>query len=295
MKRISVLVLVALVAARLQLAPSPGRGSGRSSRCTSAPPGAQRCARRRRHRAPTCRPGTAAATTVWLDRPGGRAARHRHDAAAALRPRRRARVGPGVHSLYRRRRASAGTSTRHGLAFVDTALRLNQMQALGTHNSYHVYPLPPIDGIQQLQYFQDPLDVQLQSAGRPPVRARRVREHRPGGHVPGAPHRGRRREHHVQGVRRLPATRSRRGPTRTRSTSRSRSSSSSRTPTSRCPNLPYRPWVASDLDTLDAKIRSVFTGEPAVHARRPARHARDAARGDRAGRLADDRRGRAAR
>ena len=42
---------------------------------------------------------------------------------------------------------------------------LNQLQALGTHNSYHEYPQPPIDGIQQLQYFEDPLDVQLQSQG----------------------------------------------------------------------------------------------------------------------------------
>ena len=37
------------------------------------------------------------------------------------------------------------------MAIVDPRLRVNQLQALGTHNSYHTYPQPPIDGIQQLQ------------------------------------------------------------------------------------------------------------------------------------------------
>src|SRR4029079_18346582 len=55
--------------------------------------------------------------------------------------------------------------SRHGLAVVDTRMRLNQMQALGTHNSYHEYPQGGLDGIPQLQDFDEPRAMQLQSQG----------------------------------------------------------------------------------------------------------------------------------
>jgi len=54
---------------------------------------------------------------------------------------------------------------RHGLGVIFNKIRFNQVQALGTHNSYHMYPPPPLDSVQALQYYEDPLDVQLQSQG----------------------------------------------------------------------------------------------------------------------------------
>ena len=73
-------------------------------------------------------------------RPNGRPRAHRD--------RRRPRIGP-----------------RYGIAFFSTELRLNQIQALGTHNSYHVAPTTRSPPSRQWQYSHDPLDVQFQSEG----------------------------------------------------------------------------------------------------------------------------------
>lgn len=53
-----------------------------------------------------------------------------------------------------------------GLGAFDNGLRLNQVQALGTHNSYHVAPTgPPWNTINEWQYTHDPLPVQFESQG----------------------------------------------------------------------------------------------------------------------------------
>ena len=139
--------------------------------------GAAGCAgrprRRRRHGRPAAT-GTPAATTVWLDGQDRARSIATGAAAAALHARRR-RGRPG-RPLAVRGVAARTTEARDGIAFVDGALRLNQVQALGTHNSYHVDPLPPIDGVEPWQYSHDPLDVQFAVRGHPPDRARRVRE-----------------------------------------------------------------------------------------------------------------------
>ncbi len=73
-------------------------------------------------------------------------------------------IPPGRHVLVATVRA--GHRRRHGTAVLDTALRLNQLQGLGSHNSYHVAPTdPPWNGVLQWQYTHSPLDVQLSEEG----------------------------------------------------------------------------------------------------------------------------------
>src|SRR5688572_15414910 len=50
----------------------------------------------------------------------------------------------------------------------DAELRINQLQAKGTHNSYHVAPLPGSSVLSEVpdwQYTRQPLDVQLTEQG----------------------------------------------------------------------------------------------------------------------------------
>jgi hypothetical protein len=167
-------------------------------------------------------------------------------------------LGPGLHALYVSSRISRHES-RHGLSFVDTRMRVNQMQALGTHNSYHEYPKPPIDGIQQLQYFEDPLDVQLQSQG--------VRQFELDVHVNIDPA-GTFSVLHIQGVDENTTCKAFvdcLNTIKTWSVAHPRHAPIAiqlelKNADLALPNLPYRPWVASDLDTLDGTIRSVFDG-----------------------------------
>lgn len=70
-------------------------------------------------------------------------------------------TGPGVHSLIAVSPDQDGP--RYGIAFLNTELRLNQIQALGSHNSYHV--ATPDTPVEAWQYSHDPLDVQFQSEG----------------------------------------------------------------------------------------------------------------------------------
>jgi len=74
-------------------------------------------------------------------------------------------LGAGDHVLSARADLGGHHRVLLGARIVDDALRVNQLQALGSHNSYHTYPKPPIDGVEALQYFEDPLDVQLESEG----------------------------------------------------------------------------------------------------------------------------------
>jgi hypothetical protein len=73
-------------------------------------------------------------------------------------------AGPGLHRLTA---ASSGAGgTRRAIAFFSNDLRLNQVQALGSHNSYHVAPsVEPWSVIPQWQYTHSPLDVQFESEG----------------------------------------------------------------------------------------------------------------------------------
>jgi Phosphoinositide phospholipase C, Ca2+-dependent len=67
----------------------------------------------------------------------------------------------GIHELIAT--SSGPDSARYGIAYFNTDLRLNQVQALGTHNSYHVAPNP--SPVKEWEYSHDPLDVQLQTQG----------------------------------------------------------------------------------------------------------------------------------
>jgi Phosphoinositide phospholipase C, Ca2+-dependent len=251
-KRISVLVLVALVATGCNFL-KPREGFGPILQVRIAPPGAQG-SRAVDIVAADLPAGTPAATTVRLDNKKGQllatgATLPMHftfDAGAA---------GPGAHFLFVEARLN--TEKRRGIGGIDTSLRVNQLQALGTHNSYHEYPLPPIDGIQQLQYFEDPLDVQLQSQG--------VRQFELDVHVNIAPA-GTFSVLHIEGVDENTTCKAFLDCLNTIKTWSDAHPQhipigiqlELKNADLALPDLPYRPWVASDLDTLDASIRSVF-------------------------------------
>jgi len=165
-------------------------------------------------------------------------------------------AGQGTKLLYVD--ATVGDLHRHGLALVNNGLRLNQMQALGTHNSYHKYPQPPLDTIQALQYFEDPLDVQLQSEG--------VRQFELDVNVNKDPA-GTFSVVHIQGIdegttckafvdclttiRTWSRTHPKHAPIGIQLELKNADFPSD--------SLPYRDWTPSDLDALDASIRSVFS------------------------------------
>ncbi len=73
-------------------------------------------------------------------------------------------AGPGPHRLAAF--AHGDWKSRQGEQWFSGDLRLNQLQALGTHNSYHVAPtVEPWSTIQQWQYSHDPLETQFGSEG----------------------------------------------------------------------------------------------------------------------------------
>ena len=252
LKRISIVVLLAVVGAGCHwLRPQPGFGPNLS--VVVSPPGAQG-ARTVDVTAADLPAGTAAVTTVRLD--------GRHGAIVATGATLPLHftfdvgtAGPGSHSFWAQSRVA--DLKRRGIGFYDGALRVNQLQALGTHNSYHQYPLPPIDGIQQLQYFEDPLDVQLQSQG--------VRQFELDVHVNIAPA-GTFSVLHIQGIDENTTCKAFVDCLTTIKTWSDAHSQhipigiqlELKNADIALANLPYRPWVAADLDTLDATIRSVF-------------------------------------
>jgi hypothetical protein len=67
----------------------------------------------------------------------------------------------GIHRVVAASRSEDGI--RYGFGYFNTELRLNQVQVLGTHNSYHVAPNP--SPVPEWEYSHDPLDVQLESQG----------------------------------------------------------------------------------------------------------------------------------
>lgn len=160
LKRIAVVAVLAMVGAGCQwLAPRPGYGPVLDVRVS--PPGAQG-ARTVTVSAPDLPAGTAANTTVQLDSKAGPFV-----ASSATLPFTFTfdvgTAGPGTHSFWVRSRI--GDEKRRGIGYFTGGIRLNQIQALGSHNSYHTYPTPGLDAIEVLQYFEDPLDVQLQDQG----------------------------------------------------------------------------------------------------------------------------------
>lgn len=112
--------------------------------------------------APSPRSGAAPEVSVWLDRVGGAPVargplplRFTLDVGA---------VGPGRHRLVALSRTHPFLGRAD--AWFTTELRLNQVQVLGSHNSYHVAPtVEPWSGVQAWQFTHDPLAQQFQSEG----------------------------------------------------------------------------------------------------------------------------------
>ena len=164
-----------------------------------------------------------------------------------------AAVGPGVHALFVQ--SKVDDVKRRGVSAWDNSLRLNQFQALGSHNSYHEYPPYPLDGIESLQYFHDPLDVQLESQG---VRQFEldvsVNDDDTFAVI------------HIQGIDEhstCPALLDCLHLIRDWSAAHSQHIPIAvllelKNDDYGLPDLPYHNWVAADLDRLDATIRSVF-------------------------------------
>ena len=176
MKRIAVLVLVALVGDRLQLPASPARDSGRSSRCRSR----RRCAR-----------GRVPSTSPRADLPAGTAGRRRRSASTTRtgrcsRPARRCRctspstpsaAGPRRPRALRRRRGRRPSSVTAS-AVVDTPIRAQP--GAGARDAQQLPRVPAAADRRRpgAAVLRGPARRAAAVAGRPPVRARRPREHR---------------------------------------------------------------------------------------------------------------------
>jgi Phosphoinositide phospholipase C, Ca2+-dependent len=110
----------------------------------------------------TARDGGPGSVTVRLDRSSG------PSLAAGALPLRFTlageQAGPGVHRIVATGRAAG--RPRLGVAFFSNDLRLNQLQVVGSHNSYHIAPsVEPFSLIPHWQYTHSPLDVQFESEG----------------------------------------------------------------------------------------------------------------------------------
>ncbi len=159
-RRIALVVVLAVIGAGCHwLDPRPGFGPNLTVHV--GPPGAGG-ARAVDVTAPDVPAGTAAVTTVRIDGKQGALI-----ASGTTLPLHFtfdvSQAGPGLHVFYAR--SKIGDLKRRGIGVVTGGMRLNQLQALGTHNSYHTYPVSPLDGVLSLDYFEDPLDVQFQSQG----------------------------------------------------------------------------------------------------------------------------------
>jgi hypothetical protein len=156
-----VVVVAVLASGCAFLRPGPGGGPGL---VISVGPPLAGGARVVEVRAPSRPAGGAATVRVWVDHPD------RATVATGTALPFRFTLDAGAYSRWQHlvyASADVGRGPRLvGLGSFDNALRLNQVQALGTHNSYHVAPTaPPWNGIDQWQYSHDPLPVQFQSQG----------------------------------------------------------------------------------------------------------------------------------
>jgi hypothetical protein len=108
------------------------------------------------------RPEPGLQAKVWLDRTAGR------PIASGVLPLTFTLpgdvAGSGLHKVIAESHSRSGT--RFGTTFFNNSLRMNQVQVLGSHNSYHVAPTAaPWNLVPEWQYSHDPLDVQFQSEG----------------------------------------------------------------------------------------------------------------------------------
>jgi len=248
-KRAAIVVLVALLATGCHWLNRPGLGPQLT--VTAGPPGAAG-ARPIDVTAADLAAGATASVVVHLDAPrgpivaiGGSLPFHfTFDVSSA---------GPGIHGLFVQ--AKVDGVRRRGMTAMSNGIRLNQLQALGTHNSYHTYPQPPLDGITSLQYFQDPLDVQLQDQG--------VRQFELDVNVNADDTFS---VLHVQGIDEGTTCRAFLDCLATIHTWSKLHPQHApiavllelKDNDFNLPNLPYHNWTAPDLDHLDAAIRSVF-------------------------------------
>ncbi len=159
-RRVAIAVVMVLVAASCAHLRGGGPGNVGLVVTIGVPgPGGDRIVDVTAPRPPT---GHAISASVWLDKPAGR------PLASGVLPLRFTLRGadarPGLHGLVAVSRDRS--VVRYGVGVFSGDLRLNQMQVLGTHNSYHVAPsTPPFNAVEAWQYSHDPLDVQFESEG----------------------------------------------------------------------------------------------------------------------------------
>lgn len=159
-RRIAIAVVVVLVAASCAHLRGGGPGNeGLVVKIGVPGPGGARIVDVSAPRPPT---GHSISASVYLDNPLGTSV------ASGVLPLRftldGSKARPGLHSLIAISRDRA--VVRHGIQFFTGDLRLNQVQVLGSHNSYHVAPsMPPWSAVEAWQYSHDPLDAQFQSEG----------------------------------------------------------------------------------------------------------------------------------
>ncbi len=252
LKRIVMVVVIAVVGAGCHYL-DPGPGLGPNLRVHVAPPGAQG-AMAVDVTASDLPDGTPADVEVHLNAADGQVI-----ATGAALPFHftfdTSTYGKDLKALFVD--AAVDGLHRHGLGVIVNAIRFNQVQALGTHNSYHQYPPPPLDTVQALDYYEDPLDVQLQSQG--------VRQFELDVNVNKTPA-GTFSVVHIQGLDENSTCKAFLDCLNTIKTWSSAHPKhmpigiqlelkNADIPST---SLPYRDWTAGDLDALDAAIRSVF-------------------------------------
>ncbi len=112
---------------------------------------------------PGVAPGTPADVRLWVDDfAGAAAATGTQLPASIVLP--GAALGSGPHTLIAT--VNGGSTGAITSVRVSGSLRLNQVQALGTHNSFHIAPATaPFNAVQAWQYTHSPLDVQFESEG----------------------------------------------------------------------------------------------------------------------------------
>lgn len=156
-RRVAVAVVVVLVAASCSHFRPAAVSLGDFAVSVGAPgPGGARVIEVTAHR------GGSGSVSVWLDRASG------PPLASGPLPLQFTlagdRAGPDLHRLIAR--GSGAARARRAIALFSNDLRLNQMQVLGSHNSYHVAPsVEPFSLIPHWQYTHSPLDVQFESEG----------------------------------------------------------------------------------------------------------------------------------
>ena len=159
MRRAFVVAVLLVLAAACRW-PGPHPGDGTRAVVTVGAPGSAG-ARPVDVSLPEVTDGTPATVELRLDRPVGSPLATATSVPAHFVL---ADPGPGHHLVFVSVRADHLRA--FGLALLANGLRLNQLQALGTHNSYHQAPTTaPWNALEAWQYSHSPLDVQFQSEG----------------------------------------------------------------------------------------------------------------------------------